>query len=81
MLSMWQMGIGSKEFRFQTDEPELKNKMQRRNKFRLVGRGMNCNVWIFQAEFYRPDKARNTFKALKGKKPIWVEKEALFYAD
>ena len=40
--------------------------MKGRKKFTLTGRGMNCPLWIFIAEFSRPDIAKKTLKALTG---------------
>jgi len=63
---MWQEERGKKYYRFQTDEREIANKMKRRNKFELVGWGDNCELWIFQSIFSRPDIARNAFKSITG---------------
>lgn len=70
MTSMWQEERGKPYYRFQTDEIEKNNKMKRRNKFTLVGWGVNCNLCIYQTTFSRPDIAKKAFKTLTGKVPI-----------
>jgi len=78
MTSMWQEERGKPYYRFQTDEREINNKMKRRNKFELVGWGVNCNLWIYQVQFKRPDIAKKTFKALTGKMAILDKKKDVF---
>lgn len=78
MLFLWQEERGRPYYRFQTDEKTLADKMKRREKFKLVANGFNCNLWIFQATFSRPDIARKTFKTLEGQNAIFNEKEEIF---
>ena len=47
MTYLWQEVRGEMIFRIQTDEPEVAEKMRRRNKFALTARGMNCKIWIY----------------------------------
>ena len=81
MIYMWQMGRGSKEYRFQTDEKEIYQKMKRRAKFILVGEGVNTNLWIYQVEISRPDIARKILKALSGFKVNFDSKDDIFYSE
>lgn len=81
MLFLWQEERGKPYYRFQTDEKELAYKMKRREKFKLVGGGLNCNLWLFQTTFSRPDIARKTFKALTGQNAIFNEKEDIFQSS
>jgi hypothetical protein len=55
--------------------------MKRRNKFILVGAGLNCELWIFQAAFNRPDKAGNALKTLTGGKVEFDRYEDIFYSE
>ena len=64
MTCMWQEERGSKYFKFQTDNPEIAKRMRQRKNFKLVSWGVNCNHWIFQTKFYKPQNARRTLKAL-----------------
>lgn len=81
MTSMWQEERGKHFYRFQTDNKEISNKMKRRNKFKLVGYGYNCTLWIYQAVISRPDIARNILKTLSGGIVKFNEKEDLFYSE
>jgi hypothetical protein len=55
--------------------------LKRREKFKLVGWGVNCPLWIFQAQFKRPDIAKKAFESLAGSKAIFDSKEDLFYPE
>lgn len=66
---MWQEMRGERFFIFQTDEPKVNAKMRRRkNRFSLVGWGMNCKLWIYKAHFYSPQKAGAALANLTGRK-------------
>jgi hypothetical protein len=78
MFYMWQEERGKPYYRFQTDEKELADKMKRREKFKLVSKGLNCYHWIYLATYTRPDLARKTFKALCGKVAILNKNEDIF---
>ena len=80
MTYLWQEEKKKPYYRFQTDEKAIADKMKRRNKFKLVGSGMNCPLWIFQTTFTRPVLAKNTLKVLTGKKPIFDNFEEILYA-
>ena len=81
MTFMWQEERGKKYYRFQTDESEIANKMRRRNKFEIVGWGDNCELWIFQAIFSRPDIARNAFQSITGRKAEYDDREEIFFSE
>ena len=66
MTYLWQEQRGKPFYRFQTDDYKIASKMKGRKKFTLAGRGMNCPLWIFIAEFSRPDIARKVLKSLTG---------------
>ncbi|OQY74445.1 MAG: hypothetical protein B6D44_04285 [Ignavibacteriales bacterium UTCHB2] len=78
MTYFWKEERGKPYYRFQTDEIEIKNKMNRREKFKLVGIGMNCPLWIYQATFSRPDIAKKAFETLIGCKSVFNSEEEIF---
>lgn len=78
MTYMWKEERGKPYYRFQTDEIEIKNKMKRREKFVLVGNGLNCYLWIYQAKFKRPDIAKRVFETIIGEKAIFDSKEEIY---
>ncbi len=80
MTYMWQEERGKKYYRFQTDEREIANKMRRRNKFELVGWGINCELWIFQTTFSRPDIARKAFQTLTEGEIEFDDREEIFFS-
>lgn len=80
MTYMWQEGRGEKYYRFQTDGKEIAEKMRRRQKFILVGEGVNCDLWIFQATFTRPDIARKAFKSLTKGEIKFDDHEEIFFS-
>ncbi len=77
---MWQEIRGENFYRFQTENRDAANKMKRREKFKLVGFGYNCKLWIFQAIFTRPIVARKALKTLTGSKAEFNEKEEIYFA-
>ena len=81
MTFMWQEERGKKYYRFQTDEIDIAKKMKRRNKFELVGRGVNCELWIFQSTFSRPDIARKAFQSITGRKAEYDDREEIFFSE
>jgi hypothetical protein len=76
---MWQEQRGIMIFRIQTDEPTVAEKMRRRKKFILIGRGMNCKIWIYIASFYSPQKARGALGQLTGRKVNKDSSEDMYY--
>ena len=78
---MWQEVRGKKYYRFQTDEREIAYKMKRRNKFELVGWGVNCELWIFWTTFSRPDIARKAFKTLTEGEIEFDDREEIFFSE
>jgi hypothetical protein len=78
---MWQEERGKPYYRFQTDDKLIHQKMKRREKFNLVGEGVNCNLWIYQAEISRPDIARKILKSLSGAQVNFDSKADIFYSE
>jgi hypothetical protein len=77
---MWQLQHGEKYYWFQTDNKAAANKMKRRNKFRLVSYGVNCDHWTFEAIFTRPDIARNALKTLAGNAVKYDKNDDVYFA-
>ena len=71
---------GKPYYRFQTDNKDTADKMKRRNKFELFGWGVNCELWIYQVSFSRPDIAKKVFETLIGKKSNFDSKAEIFYS-
>lgn len=80
MIAMWQLLHGEKYFWFQTNNKEAANRMKRRNKFRLVSYGVNCDYWVFEAIFTRPDIARNALKTLAGNAVKYNKNDDVYFA-
>jgi len=80
MVYMWQEQKGKPYYRFQTDDKDIADKMKRRNKFELVGWGVNCELWIYQVSFSRLDIAKKVFETLIGKKSNFNSKDEIFYS-
>ncbi len=80
MVYMWQEQRGKPYYRFQTDDKDIADKMKRRNKFVLIGWGVNCELWIYQVSFSRPDIAKKVFETLIGKKSNFDSKAEIFYS-
>lgn len=80
MITMWQVIYGEKYYWFQTNNREAANKMKRRNKFKLVSYGVNCDLWVFEAIFTRPDIARNALKTLAGNVVKFDKKDEVYEA-
>lgn len=81
MTFMWQEERSKHFYRFQTDEKEIHYKMKRREKFNLVGDGVNCNLWIYQTVITRPDVAKKILKTLSGSKVNFASKDDIFYSE
>jgi hypothetical protein len=77
----WQVLRGQPEWWFQTDRPEIKEKMSRRKGFREITIWSNPPLWIFEKGFTRPTSATRCMESLTGLTAAWNENKALFYAD
>ena len=80
MTYLWQEQRGKPFYRFQTDDYKIAAKMKGRKKFTLAGRGMNCPLWIFIAEFSRSDIARKALKSLTGNSVKIDQKENILFS-
>ena len=54
--------------------------MKRSEKFKLVGWGVNCPSWIYQATFNRLDMAKKAFETFAGSRANFDSKEEVFYS-
>ena len=61
---MWQEVYGEPIFRFQTNDSGINRRMRQRADFTLVLLGLNDNLWVYQAQFYSPQKARQTLSRI-----------------
>ena len=77
---MWQEERGKSFYRFQTTNRKAAEKMKRREKFRLIGKGLNCELWVFRTVFARTDIAKKALKPLSGGKVEFAKDEEIFYA-
>ena len=61
VIHIWREVKGKPLFRLQTDDQNVHRQIAQRKDFRLVGWGINSNVWIYRAEF---SSIQNVQKAL-----------------
>ena len=80
MTYLWQEQRGEMVFRIQTDESSVAEKMRRRKRFSLTGRGINCKIWVYVAGFYSPQKARGALRQLTHRKVKKDSSDEVFYA-
>ena len=80
MIYMWQEERGKPYYRFQTTNRKAAEKMKRREKFKLVGKAVNFELWVFRAFFERMDIAKKALKTLSGGKVEFVRDEEIFYS-
>jgi hypothetical protein len=59
---MWREVEGKPVFLFQTNEKSTHLYMAQREGFKLVGWGVNINLWIYRAEFSSIRDAEQAFK-------------------
>lgn len=59
---IWREVDGKLIFRFQTYDEKLHQYMSQRNDFKLVGWGVNINLWIYRAEFSSIRAAQQALK-------------------
>jgi hypothetical protein len=65
---MWQEMDGKFVFRFQTNDENAHRHMSQMKGFKLVGQGVNINLWIYRVEFSSYETANKTFKFFGFKK-------------
>ena len=79
---IWQMGHGSKTFRFQTDDPRIARKLRKTNGWESVVSECNRPIWIFQKDFHTPQDARKKLSSLtKVSKLKKGDDDGEFYAE
>lgn len=61
---IWQMGVGTGIFRFQTTDPRIARKLLRSNGWISVLTYCNRPIWIFQKTFNTPQDARKKLQSL-----------------
>lgn len=61
-LLMWQEIDGKFVFRFQTDDENAHRYMSQMKGFKLVGKGVNVDLWIYRVEFSSVERAEETYE-------------------
>jgi hypothetical protein len=59
---IWQEVRGKLIFRFQTENEEVHFLLSQREDFRLIGWGVNFDLWIYLGEFNSLQQARKTLQ-------------------
>jgi len=67
-LLMWQEMDGKFVFRFQTDDKNVHRHMSQMKSFKIVGQGVNVDLWIYRVEFSSVENAKKTFEFFVSKK-------------
>jgi len=65
---MWQEMDDKLIFRFQTNDKNAHRHMSQIKGFKLVGQGVNINLWIYRVEFSSFENAKKTFKFFEFKR-------------
>ncbi|MFC1527537.1 hypothetical protein ACFL5D_02175 [Candidatus Neomarinimicrobiota bacterium] len=61
---MWQLGFGTGIFWFQTDDPQIADKLRRANNWKPILIYCNKPRWIFEKSFHIPQDARKKLQSL-----------------
>ena len=64
---VWQQEQGKPIFRFQTEDEKVHIFLSQRKDFKLVGWGVNFNLWIYLGEFNSLRQARETLRPARPK--------------
>ena len=79
---IWQLGTGTGIFRFQTDDPQIADKLRRANNWKPILIYCNKPIWIYQKSFATPQDARKKLKTLcKVSQLIKGSDKGEFYAE
>ena len=78
---MWQEVYGDPIFRFQTNDPAINRRMRQRADFTLALWGLNENLWVYKAQFYSPQKARQSLSRITRQEIKKDPVDDLFYAQ
>jgi hypothetical protein len=63
-LCIWQEAQDKTMFRFQTDDENIHFILSQRNDFKLVGWGLNVNLWIYLGKFNSLREAQHTLRII-----------------
>lgn len=80
MTYLWQEEKGKQYYRFQTDDSLVAEKMRRRKRFVLAGRGINCRFWIYQVTLNRLRDAKKVLGVLSHKEVNYDASNEVYYA-
>lgn len=61
---IWQLGLGTGIFRFQTDDPRIARKLNRTSGWLSVQPYCTKPIWIYQKSFATPQDARKKLQSL-----------------
>ena len=78
---MWQEVYGDPVFRIQTNDPAIHKRMRQRKAFTLVLWGLNTRLWVYKAQFYTPQKARQALSHITCQKIKKDASDGSFYAE
>lgn len=68
-------------WRIQTNDPNVKRKLNRRNTAKLVGECFNHPMVIYRLQYYTPQKAKQSFQRLTNQKIKKSSEDGVFYAE
>jgi len=71
---VWREVEGKPVFRIQTDDKAVHRYMSQCKEFKLVGQGVNVNLWVYRAEFHSLQKACQVLKFVSQKEieRLWI---------
>ena len=78
---MWQEVYGDPVFRIQTNDPAIHKRMRQRKDFTLVLWGLNTRLWVYKAQFYTPQKARQALSRITRQEIHKDASDGSFYAE
>ena len=78
---MRQEVYGEPIFRFQTNHPGINKRMRQRADFTLVLSSLNDNLRVYKAQFYSPQKARQSLSRITRQEIKKDPVDDLFYAQ
>jgi len=80
-LYAWQEMYGEPEWRFQTDQPDIKKKLSNRKGFHLVAEGANCRLWVYRKSYLKPKSARRALERISGRKIEFDARKGIYFAS
>jgi len=72
---------GDKNYRYQTNNPDIHKKMRQRKDFKLVLWSLNSRLWVYVSKKNTLEKAKRTLGNLTRDKVKKVTSSKLFYTE